>query len=99
MREYFGIIGFGKFNPSRAAASKHRERIIILNPVYEFSSFFHNSQVSSKVSIEDLFKSQASKSSNELTCNISAQREVVFFSKSSANGRSYLNHNVFGFIS
>src|ERR1035437_4404321 len=99
MRKYFRIIGFSKFNPSGAAASKHRERTIIFNPVYEFRNFFHYCEIGSKVSIEDFFESQASKSSNELTCNIGTQGEIIFLSEGSPDSRCNLNDNVFGFIS
>ena len=91
---HFRIIGFHKFNPSRAAASKLRQRFSTFgNAFNKFATFFHNGQVRSKVGIQYIIYAQFTEQRNHFALNEAAISHTKFFTQSNTHRRRSANDN------
>ena len=55
MRKHFRIIGFSKFDPGRTATGKLWQRFFAFcDTFHQLTGFFHDSKVSSKISIQHI---------------------------------------------
>jgi len=88
MRQEIRIEVLTELYPTGAARCEHRQSALVLDPLDQLVSFFHDREVGSNVHVEDVNVAQSSDSSDHLALNVSTNRVAELFAQSSSDRRS-----------
>ncbi len=96
MIEQIGIKMLAELDPAGAAGGDHRQRSAFFDPFQQFIAFFDNGEVGRKIGVEYFVKSQPAQSGNHFSGDQTSRGHTEFFAQRGANGRSFLNDDMFG---
>ena len=98
MREHFGIIGFSKLHPRRAAACKLRQGLISCrNATNKLACFLNNGEICCEVGVQNVIGTESTHKGDHFTLHEASFCHSKLFTESNAHrGRSADDNDLIG---